>query len=204
MTLEALAEPAIALFVVANLLPVLPVVLEIAERAPRPRRGRLLLEALTLGYVVALLFALGGTAVLRSLGVTIDDLRIAGGLVLLVFAIHDLLFSREQRKESFVEMADEGDDVGHVPLGIPMMVGPATLATVVVLTEIYGFALTAAAVGVNYVINLVLLAGGQRLADFVGHGMMRVVGKVLGLLLAAIAVAMIRTGVGNIIASFAS
>lgn len=193
-------DPLIALLVVANLLPILPILLNTLGEVPRKRRRRVALNALFVGNLVAFLFAIGGGVLLDAMRSRVDDLRIAGGLILLVFAIYDLLFSREQRKEPLGEIVDEAPNepdggVGVVPLGVPMMVGPATLTTALVVGEAYGLGALAFAMLVNGLGNVALLAGGDFLMERLGHGTIRASGKVFGLLLATLAVTMIRTGV---------
>ena len=203
MTLTAetsLVDPLLAMTVVANILPILPVVLDTVADLPSRARRRKTLQALTFGNVAALAFAVGGGALLGVLHASLDDLRVAGGVILLVFAVYDLLFSREQRKEPLSELSDDddGSHVGLVPLGVPMMVGPATLATVLVVHEAYGFLVVLTALVLNAALNAVLLLGADRLLRGVGHGGMRAVGKVFGLVLATLAVSMIRVGLTNL------
>ena len=197
-------DPLVAILVVANVIPILPTVLDIVSSVPKSRRRRITLRALVLGNLVAFLFALGGGALLGAIGSGIDDVRVAGGLILLIFAIYDLLFSREQRKEPLGEMvedqaADPQDEVGLVPLGIPLLVGPATLATSLFLAEAYGIGWTALALTVNASVNAILILVGEGLLDRVGQGAMRATGKVFGLLLASMAVSMIRTGIQHML-----
>ena len=197
-------DPLVAILVVANVIPILPTVLDIVSSVPKSRRRRITLRALVLGNLVAFLFALGGGALLGAIGSGIDDVRVAGGLILLIFAIYDLLFSREQRKEPLGEMvedqaADPQDEVGLVPLGIPLLVGPATLATSLFLAEAYGIGWTALALTVNASVNALLIVVGEGLLDRVGQGAMRATGKVFGLLLASMAVSMIRTGIQHML-----
>jgi multiple antibiotic resistance protein len=130
----------------------------------------------------------------------VDDVRVAGGLILLVFAIYDLLFSREQRKEplgAMIEDTGPAGEVGLVPLGVPMLVGPATLAAVLFISEVHGVLVACLALLINGLVNVVILLGGASLMNVVGRGVVRTVGKVFGLLLAAMAVSMIRMGVSN-------
>ncbi len=194
-----LVDPLLAVLVVANLLPILPIVLGVVSAVPRRRRKRVALRALAVGNVVAFLFAVGGGLVLDAMRSEIDDLRIAGGIILLVFAIYDLLFSREDRKEALGDLMEEsehdGADVGPIPLGVPIMIGPATLTTVLVLSETYGLVPVTLALLVNAVLNVGLIVTGQALMDAAGRGFIRAAGKVFGLLLATLAVTMVRTGV---------
>lgn len=191
--LSALVVPFVSLLVVANVVPILPVVLDIVGQSAPEQRRSVMLRALLLGYAVALVVALVGPAGLALLGVTLADLSVAGGVLLLVFAVHDLLFSREQRKEPMIDVADDPSSL-LVPLGIPVIVGPATLATVALLTESHGVGPTLVAIGLNMLINGAILLLGRRAADMIGHGLMRAIGKVFGLALAALGVSMIRSG----------
>lgn len=194
-------DPVLSLLLVANIVPILPTVLDVVEPLPEARRLRTLLLALLVGNVTALVFIVAGGTVLRVMGSDVDDLRVAGGLVLLVFAIYDLLFSREQRKEALTQLiGDSGGDkvvVGLVPLGIPMMVGPATLATALYFGEVHGVGIATVALLVNGLLNVALLIGADRSVQLVGRGTVRTIGKVFGLLLAAMAVSMIRAGITN-------
>jgi multiple antibiotic resistance protein len=194
-------DPVLSLLLVANIVPILPTVLDVVEPVPQSRRLRTLLLALLVGNVTALAFIVAGGPMLRVMGSDVDDLRVAGGLVLLVFAIYDLLFSREQRKEALTQLiGDSGSDhavVGLVPLGIPMMVGPATLATALYFGEVHGVGIATAALLINALLNVALLIGADRSVQLVGRGTVRTIGKVFGLLLAAMAVSMIRAGISN-------
>lgn len=197
-------DPFLSLLLVANILPILPIVLDVVEPVPRSGRRRTLLHALLVGNATALAFIVAGGSVLQAMGSSLDDVRVAGGLVLLVFAIYDLLFSREQRKEALNELIGESEssatEVGLVPLGIPMMVGPATLATSLYLSEVFGVVTAGLALLVNGLLNALLLVGANRMVSLVSRGVVRTLGKVFGLLLAAMAVSMIRVGVANMMA----
>ncbi len=193
-------DPIVAILVVANILPILPTVLDIVRPLPKAERRKTTLRALGFGNAVAFVFALGGGALLGAVGAGLHDVRVAGGLILLVFAIYDLLFSREQRKEPLSDMVEDQikspkDEVGLVPLGVPLLVGPATLAASLFVSEVYGILWVAIALVLNMLVNMIVLVVGQRLVAVVGEGMMRATGKVFGLLLASMAVSMIRTGV---------
>lgn len=194
-------EAFLTVLLVANVLPILPVVLEFtADRAPHERR-RLLLQAIAAGNAVALVTALLGSLLLEATRFTVDDLRVAGGLVLLVFSIYDLLFNREQRKRPIAELIHDPPTNVLVPLAVPLLVGPATLATVLVVAEDRGKLVALVAVLANAAINAVILFGAQPIYDRVGAGLGRAFGKVMSLVLATIAVAMVRTGVSGMIAA---
>lgn len=187
------------LFVVANVLPIVPVVLSLTEDIDQKGRGRFLLSALLAGNMVAFGAAMGGSAMLEAMDVALGDVRIAGGLILLVFAIYDLLFSRESRKQPLADAVEAPRAL--VPLAVPMLVGPATLATVVVLAESSGRVETSAAIAGNMVVNAAILLVAERVYRLLGPGFSRALGKVMGLVLAAVAVSMLRAGIAEAIAT---
>jgi multiple antibiotic resistance protein len=108
--------------------------------------------------------------------------------VLLVLAVNDLLFSKERKK-------DVGDSVGVVPIGIPLIMGPAALTTIIILVDSYGYLWTIASLLANMVIVLVVFLQANTIARAMGNAGSRAVAKVAALFLAGIAVMMIRSGV---------
>ncbi len=194
-------EAFIALFVVANVAPILPVVLQFTAELDARARRRRLMQAIVLGNGIAIGTALIGGVLLDVTRITLDDLRIAGGIVLLVFAVFDLLFSREQRKLPLAELIEDPSSSSLVPLAVPVLVGPAVLTTVVLLAEDHGRPAAMVAVLGNAAINAAILFAAERVYARVGPGFGRALGKVMGLILAALAISMIRAGVAGSIAT---
>jgi multiple antibiotic resistance protein len=178
----------IPVFVAVDVVGVVLVYLGIGVRLPEPARRRLILESTITAAAVGLGFLFAGDAILRFLGVTVGDFQIAGGLLLLVLSIHDLLHPD-------MPLRQPGTRPGVVPLGIPMIAGPAVLTTLITLARTHGYALTVIA----YVLNLVIVWAALRWAALVGRLLGeaggRAITKVLSLVLAAIAVTFIRRGV---------
>ena len=178
----------IPLSVAVDIVAVVLVYLGIGVRLPEPARRRLILEATITAAAVGLGFLFAGDAILLFLGVTVGDFQIAGGLLLLVLSIHDLLHPD-------MPLRQPGTRPGVVPLGIPMIAGPAVLTTLITLARTHGYALTVSA----YVLNLVIVWAALRWASLVGRLLGeaggRAITKVLSLVLAAIAVTFIRRGV---------
>jgi multiple antibiotic resistance protein len=183
----------IPLFVAVDVVAVVLVYLGIGVRLPEPARRRLILESTITAAAVGLGFLFAGDAILRFLGVTVGDFQIAGGLLLLVLSIHDLLHPD-------MPLRQPGTRPGVVPLGIPMIAGPAVLTTLITLARTHGYALTVTA----YVLNLVIVWAALRWASLVGRLLGeaggRAITKVLSLVLAAIAVTFIRRGVMSALA----
>ena len=198
-------EVFVLLFAIMSLLPILPVVVSVVGELPPERARRTMITAMITVAVVGALLALFGGAFLRSWGASIDDLRVAGGSILLIFAIYDLLFARATRKAAAHEMQsstfslegefDDDDGVGIVPLAIPIILGPAGMAALLVTAETRGDVPVLLAFGANVLINTVILLNAARVARLLGRPIIRASGKVMGVFLAALAVSMIRRGV---------
>ena len=182
----------IPIFVAMDPIGILPIYIGFTGGLTFEQKRRATLQALGTASIFAILFLLVGGAFFRVLGITTDDFKIAGGLLLLILSIQDLLSAEKaQRKPA--------QDFGIVPLGIPLIVGPAVLTTELMLLNLYGALVVTAAL----LANLLLAALGLRFADNVrkllGDGGIRAVSKIVSLLLAAMAVMMIRLGVQGII-----
>ncbi len=137
--------------------------------------------------VVSIAFAFIGEGVFKVLGITVGDFKIAGGILLLVIAIMELV-GRGQRQR-------DPQDVGVVPLGVPMLVGPAVLTIVIVLIDNYGVAATVLSLVMNLTIVFVVFSAEHKITKVIGKNGLIAISKVIMLLLAAIAVMMIRLGI---------
>lgn len=197
MTLDSFVYVFVSLFAVMNVLPVLPLFLSLTEDMPYGARKALRREAFTVSVAVGLGFCLAGALVLRALSLELADIRIAGGLVLLVFAVYDLLFSRIRRKSDVEEQ-----ELGVVPLGVPILMGPASMTALIVLSETRGLSLVLPAFALNALLNGLLIYNARIVTERLGAPFVRALGKALGIFLAALAVSMIRKGVAEIVASF--
>lgn len=178
----------IPLFVAVDVVAVVLVYLGIGVRLPEPARRRLILESTITAAAVGLGFLFAGDAILLFLGVTVGDFQIAGGLLLLVLSIHDLLHPD-------MPLRQPGARPGVVPLGIPMIAGPAVLTTLTTLARTHGYALTVTVYVLNLVIVWAALGWAALVGRLLGEAGGRATTKVLSLVLAAIAVTFIRRGV---------
>jgi multiple antibiotic resistance protein len=177
----------IPLFVAVDVVALVLVYLGIGMPLGEASRQRLVLEATMTAAAVGIGFLLVGDAVLYFLGVTVGDFQIAGGLLLLVLSIHDLLHPE-------LPLRQPGAHPGVVPLGIPMIVGPAVLTTLLTVGRTYGYTMTLIAFALNLVIVWVALRWASLIGRVLGDAGCRAITKVFSLLLAAIAVTFIRRG----------
>lgn len=177
----------IALFVAVDIVGVLPVYLGFVAALDVETRQRVALEATITAAGIGVGFLLLGDAVLRVVGVGVGDFQMAGGLLLLILAIHDLLHPE-------LPLRQPGGHLGVVPLGTPLIVGPAVLTTLLTLARSQGYALTLLAFSFNLVLVWVALRWASAVVRAIGVGGAQALAKVFGLLLAAIGVTLIRRG----------
>ena len=181
-------EAFIPLFVAIDPFGMVPIFLAVTATMTPKQRRRVTFEAVGAATIIALSFMFLGHAIFRFLSITEDDFRIAGGILLLVLAIMDLLIPGKPA-------VDEPHIVGIVPLAMPLIAGPATLTTTLVLTGRHGYAATALALAVNFLLLLAALLASGWIARLVGVNALRALSKLVMVFLAAIAVNLIRVGV---------
>ena len=162
--------------------------LSMTERIDRSGRKKIVINALSTAFVVAMLFALVGKLIFRILGITTSDFQIAGGVILLIISILDLAGGAESERKP----ADATS--GIVPLGVPLMVGPAVLTTIVIMLDLYGFAVVCVALVIDLLAILAFLAFAGFLQKVLGRAGLRAFSKIMRILLAAIGIMMIRKG----------
>ena len=173
----------------------LPLIFAWTGKLEPSERDRQLRDALVTALALGLIFVLGGRWLLGILGVDIPDFLVAGGLVLLILAISDLVLggSHEGRGSS------GNPDFGAVPIGTPILAGPATLATLLVLVDDFGWLATCIAFLLNLLLAWRLFRRAGQLTRLFGRNGLRAASKVTSLILAAIAIRLIRDGVLAII-----
>jgi multiple antibiotic resistance protein len=193
--LERLAVAFISLFVAVDIVGVLPVYLGLASTLAEPERRRVVAEATLTAAGIGVGFLVVGDAALRMLGVSVADFQVAGGLLLLVLSIYDLLHPVTPLRQVGV-----GARIGVVPLGTPMIVGPAVLTTLLAVARAEGYLVALGAFAANLLLAWVALRWAPGIERVIGEAGSRAVAKVASLLLAAIGVTMVRAGLAAILA----
>lgn len=195
-------ESFLPLFVAINAPGIIPVYLAVTENLTAAQRRRLTFQAILTASLIAVLILFAGQLIFSLLGITVNDLRVGGGLILLVLSISNLLFGDFKRRDPR-NLAEEGDEegasVGVVPLGIPLIVGPAAITSVLVSREAYGYLPTLTSLSVNMALVWLTLVFSPFIGRVMGPAVSRAVAKVASLFLAAISVALIRAGVVGMI-----
>lgn len=158
---------------------------------PAEKRRKIANQATITGGVVALLFLFLGRSIFLAIGIGEGDFEVAGGLILFVLASRELIQSPSQDRQSLP------DDFGVVPLGMPLIAGPATIATLLVVSRTVNLSMTLLALAANLGLAALAFAWSERLERLVGQTGLRAVSKIIALLLAAIAVHIVRRGFTN-------
>ncbi len=188
-------ESFVPLFVAINAPGILPLYLGITEVLSNAERRRLTLQAVATAFLVAVLILFAGQLIFSLLGITVNDLRVGGGLILLVLSISNLIFGDYRRRDPAAGDGDAADSVGVVPLGIPLIMGPAAITSILVSREAFGYVPTLVSLILNMSLVFLVFVSGPLVAKIIGPSVNRGVAKVASLFLAAISVSMIRAGI---------
>ena len=186
--METLLLAFIPLFVAIDVLGVLPLFVGLTDHLSDQQHKVLTFESTLTALTISILFLGLGDLLFNFLGITENDFRVGGGIVLLVLAVQDLLFARERR-------GNVKEPVGVVPIGIPLIMGPAALTTIIIVKNEYGYGWTIASLIINMLIVLVVFLQAKRISTVMGRAGSQAVAKVAALFLTGIAVFMIRSGI---------
>jgi multiple antibiotic resistance protein len=173
----------------------IPSFLAITSGADETRRRRMARKGALTCFIVLTSFAVGGQLIFRLFGITLPAFEIAGGLILLLIGLDMLQAKRSPTQEATgdAEEASQKDDAGIVPLGIPMLAGPGAISTVMVLVGQapgpwrWEMGAILGAIGLTSLVSYWVLAGAGRVRRVMGETGIRVLVRVMGLLLVALA-----------------
>lgn len=181
------------MFVAVDAVGVLPLFLRITAGLEPVRIRRVILQSVATAAVVAMVFLVVGHSILEFLGVTVADFMVAGGTLLFVLSLEDLIIEKGAYSSA------EYEALGAVPLGVPLIVGPAVITTIFILVGEHGLVPTVAATLVNIAIAGVAFLMAVPLHRLLGRSGTRIISKLASLLLAAIGVMMVRKGIEIIV-----
>jgi multiple antibiotic resistance protein len=187
--LESLLLTFVPLFIVIDALGNLPFVISFSEGMSTRERRKMIHIAAVTATIVGLAFLFFGQFILNVMGISVGSFAIAGGLILLVLSIKYILTGK------VVEAVRE-EMVAVVPIGTPLLSGPATITTLLLLVGQFPLYIVLISFVLNLLIAWVLFLLGNQIINFMGKGGLRAVSNVFNLLLAAIAVTMVIRGLG--------
>ncbi len=178
----------ITLFLALDPLGLIPLYMEISHQA---REGEVLKASVTTAFGVGVGFLLLGKGLFKAAGITMADFQVAGGILLLALSLKDLLGQPHQPLQK--------GDLGVVPLGTPLMAGPATLTALLVCQNLYGFGATVLAFLANLGLTYLILSRCEKIIQVIGTRGARALARVMSLFLAAFAISFIRKGLTTIL-----
>ena len=194
--IRALPDTFIPLFVAIDIFALLPVFIALTAGMPAKKRKRTARLSIITALFVSLIFTAIGEGIFRVLGITVNDFKVAGGLVLLILAVLELTKPLHNERP-----APSSETAGIVPIGVPLIVGPAVLTTILVLVDHYGVLPTVIALILNLIVVCIALMAARRVVKFLGKSGIAALSKIMAILLAAIAVMMIRLGIEGFLGS---
>lgn len=195
-----------AVFFVVDPFVAVPFFMAITADDPAEKRRKMALRASVAAFITLTLFALAGGLIFQAFGVSLGAFKIAGGLMLFLMAL-DMMRAQPSRTRSTSEEQEEGiarEDVAIVPMAIPMLAGPGSIATVMMLMsraawQVVPTAAVFVAIAVTCLISWLLLRSAAAAERFLSKTALHVAQRVMGLLLAAVAVEFVVGGVRDLL-----
>ena len=179
-----------------------PIFASLTAGSSEAHRRAMAIRSVTVAGVILLAFAIFGEAFLGALGISLDAFRIAGGIMLFLIALEMVFEKRQERRENRAEDVRANaapDDVSIFPMGIPMIAGPGSIASAMLLTSrangLEQGLVVLGALGINLVLTLIALLMAAPLMKFVGARLEAMVTRLLGVILAALAVQFVIDGI---------
>jgi multiple antibiotic resistance protein len=174
----------------------------------RGERSQVGLRASIIGFAVLALFAVAGAAILSVFGITLPAFRVAGGLLLFYIAFEMIFERRQERKERSADTAITRDHIRNIaafPLAIPLIAGPGAISATVLLsgsfTTIAGLALLVAIIAACIALTWLTFVAAERVDGVLGETGRSILTRLLGVILAALAVQFVADGIRALVAA---
>lgn len=181
----------VPLFIVLDALGTVPFLIAISEGMSRREQRKTINLSVLTAALVGLAFLFFGKAILNAMQIKVESFAIAGGIILLVLSIKYMTTGH------WVDAVKE-EMIAVVPIGTPLLAGPATITTLLLLYPQFGWQMVLVAYMVNMLICWLIFLASNRIIKFLGHGGLKAISKVFSLLLAAIAVNMVIKGLSDL------
>jgi multiple antibiotic resistance protein len=203
-----------SIFVIVNPIEATMVYVTLTSGLNYQEKNRIYWHTTLVAFTIAILFAVAGDLVLRIFSITVDSLRVAGGVLLFLVAIDMLRGVRQQKKVTEAELRDADhrdddhrEDISVFPLAMPLLTGPGAITTVVVLMGSAGTiiekGLVILAITMTFVITLFVLRFSEYIDKALGITGIMVLTRIMGLILGAVAVNFVATGAWNLFRAMA-
>lgn len=187
----------VPLFIAIDALSLPPIIITLSEGLTVRERRKVVHIANLTALLVGLAFLFFGQLILTLMGISVGAFAIAGGTILLVQSIRNMTVGRMMD-------ADKEEMIGVVPIGTPLLAGPATITTLLLLTSQVALPVVLGAFVANVILAWIICLASYRILKVMGQGGLRAVSRVFSLLLASIAVSMVLKGLAmvGILSSF--
>jgi len=189
-----LSRAAIALFIIVDPFGNIPIFVGLTGNISDTQRKKVYNTATLVGFALLLIFAFTGQEIFSLFGLSIYSFEVAGGILLLIVAIRILITG------SMHENVESPESLGAVPIAIPLLVGPGAITTTILDLQAYGIIIATLAVLIVLSLTWVILRYIDNIYKFLGRTGALVIARVMALLIAAIAVQYILTGVTHFVA----
>lgn len=200
-----LLKTLIALFVIMNPLAVIPLFISLTKDLTQDERKKVMKISSTSVFCVLVISALAGEIILKTFGISISAFQVGGGILLSVISYNMMMAKddRTQTKEEKRDNENKGVGIAVVPLTIPMLTGPGTMSLAIVTASKYhsfiGYVYIIISALIMAVIVYNIFRSADRIKRFIGLTGMNILTKVMSLLLMALAIELIATGVRDLL-----
>ena len=184
-------QSSLILFVILDPLGNAPIFYSLTMMLSEKDRRSIIKMSVIVATIILLIFSLGGPLILQFFSITVDDFRIAGGTILFIIAVKGILGRVEAESV-------EREAVAIVPMATPLLAGPGSITTVIYIAQAFGIHYSVLSIIINSIIAYILLVNGDKLLAILGKNGSIALARIMAMVLAAIAVSMIREGVVHI------
>jgi multiple antibiotic resistance protein len=185
-----LLRSAVSLFIVMDPIGLVPLIVSLTSNLSKEQSKKVVRSTIYTAASLLLAFALAGHQILQLFGVSIESFSIAGGLLLLLLSFELLLKGWELRGNAI--------EVGAVPLAFPLLVGPGAITTTIITLERYGIVVALLSVSIAIMLTLIVFNFMHMLNRLLGQLGSLIVSRVMAILIAAIAIEFIISGIESI------
>ena len=190
--ISELIRAIIALFIIVDPFGNIPIFVGLTENITEAQRKKTFNTAMVVAFVLLLVFSFTGQGIFEVFGISINSFEVAGGILLLIIAVRILI-------SGFHESAESPESLGAVPIAMPLLVGPGAITTTILNLQAYGTIISILAVIVVLTLTWVILRFIDGIYKVLGKTGSMVIAKVMALIIAAIAVQYILTGITHFV-----
>lgn len=189
MSISDIAQAIIMLFIILDPIGNAPIFHSITSFMEKNQRDTIIKKSVVIAFFLLFIIGVLGEALFKFFGITLNDFRIAGGIILFIYGIQGIL------GKSQAEDIARDSSVAVIPLATPLLAGPGALATVIFIKYRWGIGVMFTSIIIGCLISYIILISGERLFRILGKDGSMLLVKLFSMILAAIAVSMIAHGI---------